>query len=186
MDQLIEQKAAMSINKLTKGGTSWQKFRQLEHITLKELLGYEKLVVGVGGGAPVNNIIKDGIKKTFGEINAELFQQNPQALIILLTANDKVIHDRLYKDEMDKPDIKRPILNPARALLVQKKLLEHMKNPVKQKEIIVEEIIKDSLKMLEKRKPLYAALTDKVVDTSESSPKEAVENILKYLTPEVQ
>lgn len=181
MDEEIVKCAGMTIAELTGGGKNWQEFRQMEQDVLTELLHGKNIVVAMGGGAPVNNIIKEGTRVEFGRRNADMLIAEPTALIVLLTADDQLIHDRMKKDEMEKPEVSRPILDEKKAREMEQKLEEYQNDPIKRKEIIVEEILKDSMSMYEIRKPLYEALTDVIVDTGKLGPKEAAAEIIKQL-----
>jgi len=180
-DQELVKRAGRTIPEITKNGTSWQEFRQMEHDLLKELLQKEHIVVSASGGAPVNNIIKEGTTTTFGELNTQLYRNTPHVLIVLITASDEIIGQRIKQMELAQAETVRPILNEERAKEVQKLLEEYKDDEAKQKEILVDEIVKDSLTMYTARKPLYAALTNNIVDTSEISIDEAVAKVLTFL-----
>lgn len=183
MDSIIVKKAGKSIPELTKNGTEWQAFRQLEHDVLKELTQRKNVVISTGGGTCVNNIIKDGTDKTFGQINTELVQQSEEkgVLSLLLTASEEQIRERVEEHEMQKAESTRPILNPDRAKEIQKELTKYENNQLKQKEILVQAIVNDSMQMYEQRKPLYAAITEYVVDTTSDLPEESAQYVISII-----
>jgi len=179
MDEKIELKAGMPVNQITQSGTEWQTFRQLEHDVLKELITKEKIVVSMGGGTAVNDIVKEGSATTFGRLNQEILRSQKQALIVLLTASDEIIAERMRRHEMRKDITKRPILSEKRAQETQKHLKNAEHDLSQQKEILINEIVSDALETYNKRKPLYAALTKHVVDTGEMSAQDAVTYIMQ-------
>lgn len=182
IDKLIEQKEGVTINQLTEGGTNWQKFRQIEEDTLLELLEMENIVVSVGGGTTVNNIIKERTKNTFGKINTNHLKKTKKTLIVLLYASEETIAQRIKRKEQSKIETTRPILNENKAKEVNTMLKQHEHNNDKQKEIIIEEIVKDSMETYEIRKPLYSELTNNTIDTGENNIEESCNAILKLLS----
>ncbi len=181
MDDIIVQKSGSDINMLTENGTSWVTFRQLEHNVLMELLHKHDIVIGVGGGAPVNDIVQPQSGKTFGELNMELFKNRPEIAVVLLTADLETIKQRIYDDEIHKQHTFRPILDEKKAEQVRQDSQEYKDNPEKQKSIIIEGVIEDSVKMYDIRQPLYKKLTDKIIDTSNITPEQAVDQIIKLI-----
>ncbi len=181
MDETISKRTRENIYEITRNGTDWQEFRKIEHELLKELLTRDNIVVTTGGGTAVNDNANDGTVKTFGKINAELLKQKHKALLILLLADEAVIIDRIKKHELAifNKQTKRPILNEKYAKKVQMLLTQYANDPKKQKEILIEHIVNDSLKIYRKRKPLYIALTNHFIDTGKLSVKESVEAILR-------
>lgn len=180
-DELVKEKSGTSINTLTRNGTSWLEFRQLEHNVIMELLHKRNLVVSVGGGAPVTDIIQPQTGKPFGELNAALFKDRRETLTVLLTADESVLEDRMREFEMASVEPTRPPLDKESAAKLETELKKYPDNPHKQKEIITDEIVKNSMEHLILRKPLYAALTEKVIDTGKCAPDECVEKILEFL-----
>lgn len=180
-DDIIKERSGTSINSLTKNGISWAEFRQLEHNVLMELLHKHHIVVSVGGGAPVTNVVQPQSGKPFSKLNIELFKDRPKTLTVLLTANNEILEQRMREFEMLITEPTRPILDNEAALILKEKLKKYEGNPQKQKEIITDEIIKNSMEHLVVRRPLYAALTNNVIDTGKCSPDECVEKILEYL-----
>ncbi len=180
-DEIIKEKSGTSINTLTKNGTSWLEFRQLEHNVLMELLHKRNIVVGVGGGAPVTDIIQPQTGKPFGELNAALFKDRTETLTVLLTADENILEERMREFEMASAEPTRPPLDNASALKLEEELKKYAGNAQKQKEIVTDEIIKNSMDHLVLRKPLYAALTDTVIDTGRCTPDDCVEKILQFL-----
>jgi len=181
VDILIEQKTKMSINQLTKNGTEWQKFRQLEFDIIAQLLSKKNIVIAAGGGAAVNNIIKNGTNKTFGKLTTEFLKKQKNTCVVLFIAEEKVIAERIRQDEMEKAETKRPFFDKKKSIEIQKKLQEFADSPQKQKEILVEEIVKDSLSVFETRKSLYKKLTDKILDTGKYEVEECAKIVEKYL-----
>jgi len=181
MDEMIELKAGMTINQITQSGTEWHTFRQMEHDLLKELISKEKIVVSMGGGTAVNDTVKEGSPTTFGELNQEMLRGQKHALIVLLTASDEIIAERMLQHEIQRESAKRPILNEERAQNAQKYQEKAEHSRTQKKEILINEIISDALKTYQKRKPLYATLTSHVINTEEMSAEEAVTYIMQSL-----
>lgn len=181
MDDIIVQKSGSDINMLTEKGTSWITFRQLEHNVLMELLHKHNVVIGVGGGAPVNDVIQPQSGKTFGELNMDLFKSRPDIAVILLTADLETVKKRIYEDETNKQHTYRPILDEKKAQQISQMTEQYKNDPEKQKSIIIEGVIEDSIRMYGIRQPLYKELTDKIVDTSNISTDQAVDKIIDLL-----
>ena len=181
MDDLIEQKTGKTINELTNEGTTWEEFRDQEHHILESLLLQKNIVVGVGGGTAVNNIVGKRREKTYGQLNAELLMRATNALIILLRADEEIITERIRTQEMENPETARPVLDEKRATELQMDLIKYKDDPQKRKEIIINEIIKDSPQMMHMRKSLYEALTNNIIDTGKLSLEECVEKIIQFL-----
>jgi len=181
MDDLIVSKTGQTIDQLTNGGTNWQKFRLLEHLMFIRLLGRKNIVVSTGGGLAVNNIVKDNTNKTFGELNLNLLQNAQCVLSIVLTADDKIICQRLYKQEFEKTDVKRPLLDEKRAERLTILLEKYNSDIQKRKKIIVNEIVKDSLKIFRSRKPLYKKISKYIIDTGKLTIAETVDEIIKII-----
>lgn len=179
-DELVKEKSGTSINNLTKNGTNWLEFRQLEHNVITELLHKHNIVVGVGGGAPVTDLVQPQSGKTFGELNATLFKDRPETLTVLLTADEEILEQRMREFEMASAEPTRPPLDKESATRLEEKIKKYEGHPEKQKEIVTDEIIKNSMEHLVLRKPLYAALTDKVIDTGKCTLDDCVEEILKF------
>jgi len=171
IDEIITLKSGKSINELTKNGQDWYKFRQLEHDTLTELLNKQRIVVSTGGGTLVNNIIENKSRLTFGQLNSGALLADNKSLLVVLTANEATIEERMRNQEKAKADTMRPILNASRARQVQ----DHAK------EQLIDEIVKDSLETLKEREPLYQKLTDHIIDTGKLSIDESVQAILDYM-----
>ncbi|HSX08975.1 MAG TPA: shikimate kinase [Candidatus Saccharimonadales bacterium] len=183
MDETISKRANKSISEITKNGTNWQDFRELEHELLKELLTKENIVVTTGGGTEVNDNQKNETGKTFGEINADLLKQKDTALLILLYADEDVLADRIKKHELaifNKPAM-RPILNEKYAQSVQTILAQYKNDPEKQKSVLIEHIVNDGLQIYKKRKPLYMALTNHHINTGVLSLEKSVDSILNLI-----
>lgn len=179
-DKLVKEKSGTSINTLTKNGTNWLEFRQLEHNVIMELLHKHNIVVGVGGGAPVTNVLQPQTGKPFGALNAALFKDRPETLTVLLTADEAILEERMREFEMASTEPTRPPLDNESASKLEEELKKYAGNPQKQKEIVTDEIIKNSMEHLILRKPLYAALTNKVIDTGKCTLEDCVEEILEF------
>jgi len=167
-DLLIEKKASMNIADLTNNGTRWEEFRQLELEVLKEVITKKNAVISLGGGVGVNNIVDTKTSKTFGELQLEIINGR-DSFNVLLTAPWEVIEKRIREKEMEKDDVTRPVLDPKEAEELQKLIGNYKGNLEKQKQIIVNKIIKDSKIMYEKRKNLYRKLSDITFDTENDS-----------------
>lgn len=174
MDEKIKKKAGVSIAELTKEGTDWYAFRQLEYDVLRELLQRKNVVISAGGGVGVNTI--------YGQLEQKLLKTTDRVLIILLTASDATIAERIKKDELKKQQTFRPLIDEKKAKKVGKLLEKHKDDPKKQKQLHIAEIVKDSLEALHQRKPLYGKLADITIDTGNISPENAVELIIKTIT----
>ncbi len=174
MDEKIKKKAGVSIAKLTKEGTDWYAFRQIEYDILRELLQRKYIVISAGGGVGVNTI--------YGQLEQKLLKTTGRVLVVLLTASDAVIAERIQKDELKKQETFRPLIDEKKAKKVGKMLEKHKGNLKKQKQLHVAEIVKDSLAALRQRKPLYEKLADITIDTGNTSPEKAIEVILKTIT----
>jgi shikimate dehydrogenase len=78
---------------------------------------------------------------------------------------------------MAKAETTRPILNEAKAAHVKTLLEQYKDNPEKQKEILVDEIVDDSISMFLQRKPLYDSISDHIIKTDRNSPEEIAQMI---------
>lgn len=181
MDEEIVIRAGKSVFEITEGGKSWQEFRQLEQDLLADLLRGKNIVVAMGGGAPVNNVIKEGTGVEFGRRNADMLIAEDSAFVVLLEADDDVIRDRIKSDEMRKSEISRPILDEKKARELELRLELYKDDSEKRKEVIVEEILDDSMQILQLRKPLYKAVAQIEVDTGKMRPREVAKEIIKNL-----
>ena len=182
MDEVIAKRAGMSINALTKGGSSWQKFRQMEHDLLIELIDQEHVVVSCGGGIPVNNIVKHGTTATFGKLNAQLMRQAKHALLIVLIANESIIAERMRGAEMQKQESVRPILDEKKAQEINEEIKQYNHDdPIQQKQMIINAILQTEMEIYKTRKPLYQQLSRYIFDTGMLSINETVSNILELM-----
>jgi len=173
MDEEIERRAGKSIAELTNGGKDWQAFRKMEHDLVLQLSGRKNVIVSMGGGALVNAVC--------GEENARILQRDSGVLLVLLKCNEDVIRQRIIEQEMHKKEVKRPVLDEARAAQLEETLKKHEDDPEKQKKILVGEIVADSLRAYKERVPLYAALTETVFDTGEMKVEQVVKAIINKL-----
>lgn len=179
-DQLIEQRSNQTINELTKGGKNWQKFRKLEQEILTDLIKKRQIIISSGGGLFTNNVSsKKG--KTFGQENLSLLKKDEEVLFILLDAPEEIIAQRIKNAEARSERVLRPIMNEQKASQLETLLNLHQDNPLKQKEILIDQIIEDSLNIYRQRKPIYRSTSEFVIRTDQLSPKEAVEQIIKWL-----
>ena len=173
LDKEIQQFFKVTINELTKGGSDWSKFRAMEQELLKRIINKKNIVVAMGGGTTVNNI-QANKNETFGEQNWKILQSAAGALVILLTADEKIIAGRMRAHEMRAPQVSRPKLSPAAtAAHPAAHPAAHANH--------VEEIIQDSLKNLRIRKDLYLKQTENTIDTSKTTKQKAVAKILALI-----
>lgn len=173
MDFLIEARVGKTINQLTNSGKNWQEFRKLESEILEEVLELENTVISAGGGVGVNDVVNIDKGVSFGQIQAELIEKNKDTLKILFYASEIEITKRIIDAENRKIGT-RPILNPDDA-----NNLRGLSDTE-----VIEKVVRDSLKTLEKRKPLYELLVkDKQnqIDTSNISINNTVDLVLKLL-----
>ena len=150
MDFLIKEQAGEDLNSLTKNGMDWVKFREVENEVLEDLNKVRGAIISCGGGVGVNDVLDEKTKKTFGQLNREIFKRNEDSLVILLTSPDETIKKRLHK-EFSKKKI-MPFLN-------SQSIPENENG-------LVEAQVRDSLDALEKRRKLYEELADFEIDTS--------------------
>ena len=183
MDQEIEHRAGVSIAELTNQGTDWLAMRRLESQLLQELLTRSGLVVSTGGGLCVNTVIDPQSGQTFGQLNFDLVTRDQQNLHLVLTAYIDTLVQRLRQDELshDNPLPKRPILNPTQAQKLQQLLCLFDKDPEIQKEILIKEIIEDSITVFLQRRPKYEQLSQHLIATDFLSPEELVEQIYQKI-----
>lgn len=173
MDEKIKKKAGVSIAELTKEGTDWYAFRQIEYDILRELLQRKHIVISAGGGVGVNTI--------YGQLEQKLFKTVNHILVVLLTASDEIIAERIRKDELKKQTTFRPLIDEKKAKKVSHLLAQHKDDPKKQKKLHIAEIVKDSLAALHERKSLYEKLANITIDTGSINPEKAVELIIKTI-----
>ncbi len=181
MDDEITKVAGKSIDELTNNGTDWQKFRQIEHDILQKLVAKKNAVVSTGGGTGVNTIIKNGTNIPFGRLEMNLFTTTPSALIVVLHSSMRVIRTRIVRQEMDKPFTKRPILNEAKAKEISTLLDRYKNDQYRQKIILIDAIVQDSLRIYRQRIPLYDFLSPHHIDTGKLSIEQTVEQIMELI-----
>lgn len=152
MDFLISERTGKNAQILTKNGTDWTEFRTAEKEVLEETLEMENAVISCGGGVGVNDVTDEVSGKTFGELHKALFSESADNLIILLTADKKIIEERLRRQFTAKKIM--PFLNSdgSGSQFKGKDLVEHQ--------------VRDSLEALEKRREKYEDLADLEIDTS--------------------
>lgn len=181
MDDLIVKQAGKSIDNLTDGGTNWQEFRRLENILLKKLLKKKNTVVSTGGGLAVNNIYKDHTKKTFGDLNIKSLRSARGVLSIILTSSNKIIGNRIRKQELEKVETKRPLLDINKAVKIKLLLKRYKDDDKKRKQVLVGEIVKDSLAIYRTRKPLYNKISRYIIDTGKLTIDESIKKIINIV-----
>lgn len=161
MDFLIKEQAGQELDVLTKNGSDWEKFREIENGVLSDLTGVDKAVISCGGGVGVNDIIDRGSGKNFGELNQEILKKSEDSIVILLTSTDSIIKERLIRQFKNKKIM--PFLNPEYS--------QEFAN----KNDSVEKQVEDSMNALQKRKKLYDKIADFEIDTSKFTlPKKLV------------
>lgn len=167
-DQEIVRQTGRSLGELTKGGTDWLKFRQLDNELLGKLIEEENIVISCGGGTGVNDFIDLESGKTFGHLNKEILKDAKESLLILLDADENIIADRMLEQYKTHKNL-RPFLNPEKAKEVDGGRLK------------VDDQINDSLEAYRKRRPLYQKLTDFKIDTGKLNIDQSLCQILNYL-----
>lgn len=179
LDDEIVKAVGTSISELTRGGTEWQAFRQIEVDLLVEMLEREKAVISLGGGVGVNNIIKDGTDKTFGEIGTDILNKAENNLVVLLTSDEEDLQNRIVEKERVSLG-SRPILDSK----VAKEVQEATKGMSEEdtKEFHIKKKAEDAIKMFRMRKTLYAKLTGNVINTGEQTVDETVNGIISLLS----
>src|SRR3989344_5789973 len=166
MDFLISQQAGEGVDVLTKNGSDWTKFRQIEIEILGELSGLNDVVIGCGGGVGVNDIVEKNSNKTYGELNKNILEKSEDSVIILLSLDEGTIRDRLKIQYKNKKIM--PLLDENEA--------KNMKVDL-DRDKMIEKQIEDSMNAYRKRKPLYEDLTSIKMSTDDLSPQEVVNNI---------
>lgn len=169
LDFLITQQEGEDVGKMTKNGTDWNRFREVENEALKEMSVLENIVVSCGGGVGVNDILDPESGRTYGDLNAQTLKNSNNSLIVLLKADEKIIEERLRRQYKNKKLM--PFLNTDEA----KNALGLGFND------LVEKQVKDSMQAFKKRKPLYEKLTDIKIETSNALNEDIVKEILNYV-----
>ncbi len=168
-DEIIIQNNKMTIDELTGNGTDWKEFRRQEHEIMKDLANKENILISTGGGMTVNDILSDE-GKTYGELNEKLLNNLEESIVILLTASNEVIEERIIKGNRRR-GYPRPILDQETA-----KRVRGLKD-----EQLIRKVVEDSMKALNARKEKYKRAADFVVDTGVLSVEESVDKILKFI-----
>jgi shikimate kinase len=171
IDDEILKRSKKSASELTKNGANWKEFRAIEHDVLKNLVNKENIVVSCGGGLAVNDY--------FGEANRALIKKNKNVLIVLVTADESKIRQRIRNMEKSKKNTLRPILDEKKALSVQEKLVDLDENA--KRKLQIDEIVSDSIDAYRKRKSSYNSLSNFQIDTTYLSIDEALDQILKFI-----
>ncbi len=172
IDEKIVKRSGKSIYELTHGRSEWVEFRKWEQKILKETINEENVVISSGGGLATNDVVIPGSGKTFGEINFELIKNLNDAFVILLTAPEEAIAERIRKRDLLGAQ-SRPLLGFKNADKIQ----ELMMSPGVNKKEIIKLLIEDSLEVYKSRKPLYEKLADLEIDTSKFDIKDLSKNI---------
>ncbi|MEI6532458.1 MAG: shikimate kinase [Candidatus Roizmanbacteria bacterium] len=180
MDDEITKRASQNETELTKSGTYWQRFRQMETDLLNELLERTNIVVSAGSGVGVNHIIKENTSESFGHIQARLLKQHQDVCVVILDAPTYVIADRIKREEMEQ-SITHPILDETRARHMQTELDKQQLSDADKKESLVNEIVADAIEVLELRRPLYEQISSFQIDTGSSAIEHTVKRIVAIL-----
>ena len=169
-DFLITQESGQNIESLTKKGTDWTAFRKLENETLEEVSKLDNAVISCGGGVGVNDVLSQDSKTTFGELNRNILSSATDSLIILLTSDTSKIRQRLKRQYKNNKLMPFLITDNAKKMETEK-----------DKNILIEKLIDDSIATYEKRKDLYDLLTKVKINTDSQSLEKTSEEILKYV-----
>ena len=161
MDFLIKEQAGQELDQLTKNGTDWVKFREIENEVLGELIKTQNAIISCGGGVGVNDVVEKSSGKTFGQLNREVLENSKDSLIILLTSADEDIKKRLRGKFIKKKIM--PFLNKQNTSLDGQDLVEAQ--------------VEDSMEAYKKRRKLYEELADFEIDTSKFKFPERLANI---------
>ena len=161
MDFLIKEQAGQELDQLTKNGTDWVKFREIENEVLGELIKTQNAIISCGGGVGVNDVVEKSSGKTFGQLNREVLENSKDSLIILLTSTDEDIKKRLRGKFIKKKIM--PFLNKQNTSLDGQDLVEAQ--------------VEDSMEAYKKRRKLYEELADFEIDTSKFKFPERLANI---------
>ncbi len=182
MDDEIAKASGKTIDELTVNGTDWQKFRQTEYDLLQKLITKKNVVISTGGGVGVNNIIKTGTHISFGRLEMNLFTTAPSAFVVVLNSSMRVIRTRIVRQEMSKQNTQRPLLGESRAKEVSSLLKRYENDAYKQKIILTDAIVQDSLRIYRNRIPLYDFLSPHHVDTGVLSIEQTIGHIIHLVT----
>jgi len=144
------------IAEMTKEGKEWYNFRVLESEILKELIKKEKFVVATGGGLFVNDV-KFSEETTFGEYNFNLVKTLPDKLIIFLKVQEKKLGKRMAQEKNYNKNWRPSLIGNQRI------------DP------------EEDIKIYRQRLPFYELRSDFIIDTSEQTPEESLNEILKTL-----
>jgi shikimate kinase len=164
MDLEIEKQEGKTIAEISDNGKDWVKFREAELSILKDLLKEDNIVISAGGGVGVNDVKIPNTDKTYGEIETEILKNDKDTLKILLTADEKVIKDRLIKYEREKRGA-RPILDSKLAKSQECDSLE--------------KIVNHNMEIFQKRKKYYENLADLIVVNNGNNLN--IKEILEYV-----
>jgi shikimate kinase len=154
-DLLIAQKAGVSIADLTEQGKNWEAFRALELEVLEHCLKLDDVVLSMGGGMAVNDVIEAKSGKTYGELGAQMLKENNQNFVVLLTAPSSLLKKRIYQTEVRKAFTQRPVFDPEQAEYIAHTIEDYKNISKKEKERLARIIVKDSMAVYKKRKNLY-------------------------------
>ncbi len=177
-DHVIFERAGQTVDKITNNGSNWQTFRQMELDLLVELLEKDHIIASCAGGIGVNNIVKTGTEKTFGEVEAELLKNKKNALKVVLLPNREAFKQRVKEDETVASATHRPVLDEKRAAELQTEL-NKLTDEKEKSEFIINEKIKSTLDSYDQRESLYRNLGSLLIDTGEKNIDESVNEIIK-------
>jgi shikimate kinase len=180
MDEEIVKRSGRTITEITNNGTNWEAFRKLEHEIFISLLDRTEMVLITGGGTIANDYeSNEGIK--YGEKSRKSLNSKEGLVNILLSADDEAIKKRIKETEMNKRVVQRPMLNEEKAKKIIRKMQVYSGDPIKMKEIQVDAIVEDAMKVYASRKKIYKEIADITFDTGDLSVEETVEEVIKYM-----
>ncbi|MBI2593685.1 AAA family ATPase [Candidatus Daviesbacteria bacterium] len=169
LDFLITQQEGEDVGKITKNGTDWRRFREIENEALKEMSVLKNVVISCGGGVGVNDIPGYESGKTYGDLNAQIFKNSNNSLVVLLKTDEKIIEERLRVQYKNKKLM--PFLSATEAKNSEGLDLDDL----------IEKLVKDSMQALKKREPLYEKLTEIKIDTSGKTNEKIAQEVLNYV-----
>jgi shikimate kinase len=180
MDEVIFSETGKTVDEITENGTNWQAFRNIELALIKRLLRERSIVVSCGGGVGVNNIVRDGTSKTFGELETELLNNASDIFKVVLLPNKAAFIERAKADESISSVTHRPLLDERKAEKIEKLLYSNIPEQEKQ-QLLIDEKIKSTLDSYDQRNDLYKALADLLIDTGALSIEECLAKIINSL-----
>lgn len=169
MDFLITQESGMETDVLTKNGTDWLNFREIENEVLKETSQMKDVVISCGGGVGVNDILDIETNKSFGELNRDILLGSQDSLIVQLILPEAVIRERLEKQFKNKKIM--PFIDAKKANEYE----------VLSGEDLIKAQVEDSMNAYKKRIPFYDKLTKIKIETNNLQPEEIANMILNQI-----